>query len=249
MEQIRLNKYISTKGVCSRREADRMIADGLVSVNGKIAQTGMKVTSEDTILVNGKMITRDVPFILLAVNKPAGILCSDSDVQGKSIVSLLNYPERIYPVGRLDKESEGLVLMTNQGDLVNRILRGANEHEKEYLVRLNKPVTDEFIEQMENGVEILDTVTKPCQVKKVARCNVRMILTQGLNRQIRRMCEVLGYRVQYLKRIRIMNIHLKDLKVGEFRKIEDNELTEFLFLLKDSDPRPYKEIVKAENIE
>ena len=194
---IRLNKYLSESGICSRREADRLIEDGKVTVDGRTASMGMKVFTSQEITVNGKRVEGKERPVLLAVNKPRGIVCTTSDKdRAENIVEFLKYPVRIYPVGRLDKDSEGLLLMTNQGELVNRILRGRYGHEKEYLVTVDRPVTEAFIRQMRNGVEILGTRTKPCEAEITGERSFSIILTQGLNRQIRRMCEALGYRVE-----------------------------------------------------
>ncbi len=225
--EIRLNKYLSESGVCSRREADRLIEAGKVTVDGMTAATGMKVLPSQTVTVDGKTVRGKDRPVLLAVNKPRGIVCTTSDKdRAENIVEFLKYPVRIYPIGRLDKDSEGLLLMTNQGELVNRILRSRYGHEKEYLVTVDKPVTKDFIEKMSRGVEILDTCTKPCEVEKTGECSFRIILTQGLNRQIRRMCEALGFHVKTLKRIRIMNMKLGNLRTGESRKITGEEWDE-----------------------
>ena len=225
--EIRLNKYLSESGVCSRREADRLIEAGKVTVDGKTAVTGMKIWPSQTVTVDGKTVGGKDRPVLLAVNKPRGIVCTTSDKdRAENIVEFLKYPVRIYPIGRLDKDSEGLLLMTNQGELVNRILRSRYGHEKEYLVTVDKPVTKDFIEKMSRGVEILDTCTKPCEVEKTGENSFRIILTQGLNRQIRRMCEALGFHVKTLKRIRIMNMKLGNLKTGESREITGEEWDE-----------------------
>lgn len=244
---VRLNKYLSEMGVCSRREADRLIESGKVSVDGKTAVTGMKIEEGQTVVCDGKPVggragkQKDKP-VMLAVNKPRGIVCTTSDKdRAENIVEFLNYPVRIYPIGRLDKDSEGLLLLTNQGDLVNRIMRAGNGHEKEYLVKVNKPVTKEFIKAMGDGVPILDTVTRPCFVEAVGKDRFRIILTQGLNRQIRRMCEYLGYRVLELKRTRIMNIQLGNLRTGDYRKVTPTEYETLLEIIKDSTNLPYKE--------
>lgn len=234
MEKIRLNKYLSDAGVCSRREADRLTEQGSILVDGLPAQMGMKVNDENEILVNGRRVTRQEQPVLLAVYKPEGIVCTTAREEKDNIVDFLHYPTRVYPVGRLDKASEGLILMTNQGDLVNKILRGGNAHEKEYIVKINRPVTKEFLQAMSQGVPILDTVTRPCQVERLDQYRFCIILTQGLNRQIRRMCEFLGVRVVSLKRVRVMNIVLGELKPGEYRQIQGDELTAFLEQLKDS---------------
>lgn len=243
MGEIRLNKFLSESGICSRREADRLIEEGKVLVNGKTAVMGMKVEGTETIVCNGTDISnkrKDKP-VLLVVNKPKGIVCTTSDNdRAENIVDFLHYPARVYPIGRLDKDSTGLILMTNQGDIVNKILRGSNSHEKEYMVRVNHPLTDEFLRKMRQGVEILDTVTKPCFVEKTGGYTFRIILTQGLNRQIRRMCDALGYRVVALKRIRIMNIKLGELKMGECREVTAEEWKELSRLLEGSSSLSYE---------
>ena len=243
MGEIRLNKFLSESGICSRREADRLIEEGKVLVNGKTAVMGMKVEGTETIVCNGTDISnkrKDKP-VLLVVNKPKGVVCTTSDNdRAENIVDFLHYPARVYPIGRLDKDSTGLILMTNQGDIVNKILRGSNSHEKEYMVRVNHPLTDEFLRKMRQGVEILDTVTKPCFVEKTGGYTFRIILTQGLNRQIRRMCDALGYRVVALKRIRIMNIKLGELKMGECREVTAEEWKELSRLLEGSSSLSYE---------
>lgn len=233
MEPMRLNKYLSAAGVCSRREADRLIEAGDVLVDGVPADMGMKVTDENVILVNGNPVVKQDETVILAVYKPEGIVCTTARHKGEeNIVDMVNYPTRVYPVGRLDKASEGLILMTNYGEIADQILRGSNYHEKEYLVRINRPVTLEFLEAMRNGVPILDTVTRPCTVKKVSHDSFRIILTQGLNRQIRRMCEALGCRVVFLKRLRVMNIELGDLRPGEYREVSGREREQLMTSLK-----------------
>ena len=241
VEKIRLNKYLGSAGICSRREADRLIVSGQVTVNGKQADMGMRVTSADEIQIRGKKIRIQEKKVLLLMNKPRGIICTAQEREKPNIVEYLHYPIRVYPVGRLDKESEGLILLTNQGDLVNRIMRAGNFHEKEYIVQVNRPVTKDFLQKMGKGVPVLDTVTRPCPVEKISEDTFRIILTQGLNRQIRRMCEYLGYEVVRLKRVRIMNLTLKGLKKGDYREITKQELRELERLLKDSDSRPWKE--------
>ncbi|MDE5419177.1 pseudouridine synthase [Labilibaculum sp. DW002] len=234
MELKRLNKAIAETGYCSRREADKLIESGRVKVNGTTAGLGVKVSSEDVIKVKGKTITKTVGNIYLAFNKPIGITCTtDTHIEG-NIISYLNYPERIFPIGRLDKPSEGLIFLTNDGDIVNKILRSRNNHEKEYIVRVNKRITADFIRKMSNGIPILDTVTKKCKVWKISDFTFKIVLTQGLNRQIRRMCEYLDYDVRTLKRLRIMNISLGDLKVGSYRSFSKIELQELLNLCEDS---------------
>ena len=240
-EKIRLNKYLCISGICSRREADRLIVSGQATVDGKQADMGMRVTSADEIQIRGKKIRIQEKKVLLLMNKPRGIICTAQEREKPNIVEYLHYPIRVYPVGRLDKESEGLILLTNQGDLVNRIMRAGNFHEKEYIVQVNRPVTKDFLQKMGKGVPVLDTVTRPCPVEKISEDTFRIILTQGLNRQIRRMCEYLGYEVVRLKRVRIMNLTLKGLKKGDYREITKQELRELERLLKDSDSRPWKE--------
>ena len=234
MEEIRLNKFMSEAGFCSRREADRLIEAGKVLVDGVPAAMGMKVREGQTVVcgqtvISGGQQGHKASPVLLAVNKPRGIVCTTSDRdRAENIVEFLDYPVRVYPVGRLDKDSEGLLLMTNQGELVNQIMKSRQGHEKEYLVTVDKPVTQEFISAMRKGVPILGTVTKPCFAEKTGKNSFRIILTQGLNRQIRRMCEHLGYRVDTLKRVRIMNIRLGGLKTGEYREIRGREYEELL---------------------
>jgi len=223
---MRLNKYLSDMGVCSRREADRLIESGKVTVDGRTAIMGERVTGDMNIVVDGKPVKKRNDKILLAYNKPVGIECTTDKNNPDNIVDYIGYPTRIYPIGRLDKNSEGLILLTNEGSLVNKILKGSNYKEKEYIVTVNKKITDEFIQRMASGVNILDTVTRPCVVKKVNEHTFNIILTQGLNRQIRRMCEELGYKVQKLKRIRIMNINLGELKKGKYRHVTEGELKE-----------------------
>lgn len=227
-EQIRLNKFLSDAGYCSRREADRLVEQGVVKVNGKTAVMGQKVTINDSIMVKGKNISREEEQILIALNKPVGIECTTDLNNPDNIVDFINFDKRVYPIGRLDKNSQGLILLTNDGSIVNNILKGSNYHEKEYVVTVDKPVTDDFIKKMSTGVRILDQVTRPCKVTKVKKYVFNIVLTQGLNRQIRRMCGELGYNVQKLKRIRIMNIELGNLPVGQYRKVTDSELKELM---------------------
>ena len=226
---MRINKYLSAAGACSRRAADQHILDGEVTINGRVAVLGDQVEETDEVCFQGEHLCLDEPFVLLAYNKPVGLVCSDK--KKNNIIDAIVSPTRIYPVGRLDKDSEGLVLLTNQGELHNQISHARNCHEKEYEVVVNQVVTREFLDQMRNGVEILDTVTRPCKVKKTGRNSFRIILTQGLNRQIRRMCEALGYRVYSLKRVRVMNILLGDLPVGQYRNITSSELAELKKML------------------
>ncbi len=233
-EPVRLNKYLSEAGVCSRREADRLIASGQVSVDGKRADMGMKVSPGQTVKVGRKTVSRSEEMVVLAVNKPKGIVCTEERRERSSIIRFLNYPVRITYVGRLDKDSRGLLLMTNNGDIINKMMRAGNRHEKEYKVTVDKELTPAFIEKMSKGVPILDTVTRPCTVKKIGKYTFTIILTQGLNRQIRRMCEALGYQVKDLVRTRIMNIELGRLREGEYRKLTDRELNELYEQIKDS---------------
>ena len=228
MEPIRINKYLSEAGVCSRREADRLIAEGRVTVEGLKAETGMKVTADSRILVDGKPVKRPSAPVLIAVYKPPGVVTTTAEDEPNNIVTYVGWPERIYPIGRLDKDSEGLILMTNQGDLAESIAHARGRHEKEYLVTVDKGIDREFVEKMSSGVRILNTVTRPCTVEKVSKFRFRIILTQGLNRQIRRMCEALGYRVTELVRIRVMNISLNGLEIGHWRRIEGAEYEELL---------------------
>lgn len=234
MEEKRLNKAIADTGYCSRREADVLIEKKRVKVNGEVAVMGLKVTPEDTIEVDGKPITNKPPLVYIALNKPKGIESTTDTRTPNNIVDFINHKERIFPIGRLDKDSEGLILLTNDGDIVNKILRSRNQHEKEYIVSVNKPIDDDFLQRMSNGVPILDTVTKKCKVEKIDKTTFRIILTQGLNRQIRRMVEYLGYRVVALKRIRILNINLGSLETGKWRSLSPLELHNLQELIKDS---------------
>ncbi|MBX2948539.1 MAG: 23S rRNA pseudouridine(2604) synthase RluF [Crocinitomicaceae bacterium] len=231
----RINKYLSEIGFCSRRAADKLIEEGRVKINGVIPEMGTKVGKDDQIHVDGKLIQdKKAAPVYLAFNKPRGIVCTtDTKREKDNIVDFINYPERIFPVGRLDKASEGLIFMTNDGDIVNKILRARNNHEKEYIVRVDLPITAQFLEKMRSGVPILDTVTRECVVEQLDRFKFRIILTQGLNRQIRRMCEYLGYEVKSLKRIRIMNIPL-DVPVGQYRHFTQEELDTLNQLCADS---------------
>ena len=232
--EVRLNKYLSEAGVCSRREADALIAAGKVTVDGVVATTGMKVGPGQKLRVGRKEIGGKKDMVLLAVNKPAGIVCTEEKKEKHNIIKFLQYPERITYIGRLDKDSEGLLLMTNNGDIINKMMRAGNMHEKEYIVTVNKPVTPEFIRKMADGVPILDTVTRKCRVEAIGKYKFRIILTQGLNRQIRRMCEALGYKVTVLKRIRVMNITLGNLRPGEYREVTEEEIAELYEQIKDS---------------
>lgn len=233
-QTIRINKYISESGFASRREADRLIEQGRVTINGIQAEKGSKVVPGDKVQVDGKEMRRKEKHLYLAFNKPRGIeTTTDESVPG-NVISYIDYPERIFPIGRLDKDSQGLLLFTDDGDIVNRILRSVNNHEKEYIVTVNKTITEEFIRGMANGVPILDTVTKQCVVEKLSTRQFRIILTQGLNRQIRRMCEYFDYRVANLVRIRIMNIALGELKEGAIRHLSPLEMKQLEELLADS---------------
>ncbi len=239
VQGIRLNKYLSEAGVCSRREADRRIGAGEVFVDGKQASTGMRVFPSQEIVCGGRRVTGGERPVLLAVNKPRGIVCTTSDKdRAENIVDFIQFPLRIYPVGRLDKESEGLLLMTNQGALSDQILRARNGHEKEYEVTVSRPINDAFIRRMACGVPILDTVTRPCRVEKTGERSFRITLTQGLNRQIRRMCGALGFEVTALKRVRIMNIRLDGLKTGQCREVTKEEWEELRRLLDMGGSRP-----------
>ena len=232
---IRINKYLSEVGYCSRRRADRLIEEGKVKINGEISEIGTKVDDCDLIEVEGQIIKKSSKKkIYLAFNKPVGIVCTtDRGVEPDNIIDFIKYPKRIFPIGRLDKSSEGLIFLTNDGDIVNKILRARNNHEKEYIVSVNRQISREFIQTMSNGVEILETITKNCFVKQLGPKKFKIILTQGLNRQIRRMCESLGYRVQSLKRVRIMNIKL-DVPIGKYREFTKKELLELNKSLENS---------------
>ena len=232
----RLNKYLSQVGYCSRRVADRLIEEGKVTINGEIPKIGAKLEEGDQVKVEGQRIDKSTKQnkIYLAFNKPVGIVCTTNrKVEPANIIDFINYPKRIFPIGRLDKPSEGLIFLTNDGDIVNKILRARNNHEKEYIVSVNRVIKRDFIQSMSNGVKILDTITKNCFVKQLGPRNFKIILTQGLNRQIRRMCEALGYRVSSLKRVRIMNVKL-DVPKGKYRELSEEELLELNRLLENS---------------
>ncbi|MBT8298307.1 MAG: 23S rRNA pseudouridine(2604) synthase RluF [Maribacter sp.] len=234
-KQIRINKFLSEVGYCSRRAADKLIDQGRVTVNGQVPEMGTKINSGDDVRVDGERISEpSEKSVYLAFNKPIGIVCTtDTKVEKDNIIDFINYPKRIFPIGRLDKPSEGLIFLTNDGDIVNKILRARNHHEKEYLVTVDKPITKKFLERMANGVPILDTVTRKCELTEISKYQFKIILTQGLNRQIRRMCEYLGYRVKKLKRVRIMNVKL-DIPVGKWRDLTTDELREINRLISDS---------------
>lgn len=236
MEKTRINKYLSEVGFCSRREADKMLEQGRITVNGTIPEMGTKVSEEDEILVDGISIRKpEEEHVYIALNKPVGIVCTtDTKRERNNIVEFINHPKRIFPIGRLDKPSEGLILLTSDGDIVNKILRARNNHEKEYIVRVDKPITPQFLHKMRNGIPILGTVTNKCEVEQIDTLSFRIVLTQGLNRQIRRMCEFVGYEVKKLKRIRIMNIKL-DLPVGKWRDLTAAEMKELEDVLGDSE--------------
>ncbi len=221
---MRINKFISETGICSRREADKWITEKRVTINGVIAGLGDSAERGDDVRIDGKLVGQKRKSIYIALNKPVGITCTTEKKVKGNIVDFVNHPERIFPIGRLDKDSEGLILLTNDGDIVNKILRSENNHEKEYIVTVHKPITPAFIKGMSSGVHILGTKTKPCEVTQINERNFRIILTQGLNRQIRRMSEVFGYRVVQLRRIRIMNIKIDGLKIGQWRDITDKEM-------------------------
>lgn len=230
----RINKFLSESGFCSRREADKLIEQGRVTINGQIPEMGTKVSSDDKVRVNGKLINeKKENFVYLAFHKPTSIECTTNSNVKNNVIDYINFPERIFPIGRLDKASEGLLLMTNDGDIVNKILRARNNHEKEYIVTVNRPITDRFIQRMGGGVPILDTVTRKCKVEIISKYVFRIILTQGLNRQIRRMCEYLDYEVTALKRTRIINISL-DIPVGQYRELTSTELNKLKQLIEPS---------------
>lgn len=230
----RLNKYISDTGYCSRREADRLIEQRRVTINGKIPEMGTKVSDSDVVCVNGKPVKEKQKRIYIALNKPEGITCTtERHIQG-NVIDFIDYSTRIFPIGRLDKPSEGLIFLTNDGDIVNKILRAGNAHEKEYIVKVDNTVTDKFLKDMARGVPILDTVTKPCKVTRESRFEFKIILTQGLNQQIRRMCEHFGFQVKSLTRTRIMNIDMKGLKTGQWRLLTDKEMAEINSMVESS---------------
>ncbi len=230
--KMRINKYLSSAGVCSRREADRLLEAGRVTIDGVLAEIGAQVQQGQQVCIDGKVVGQSETRVLIAFHKPEGIVCTSSKKDSNNIIDYIQFPTRIYPVGRLDKDSKGLILLTNDGELTDRILRGRNGHEKEYIVTVNKPMKKEVLKAMSQGVPILDTITRPCKIESISSTCFRIILTQGLNRQIRRMCEYFGYRVVTLKRIRIMNILLGDLPEGSWRQIEGKELEQLENALK-----------------
>lgn len=219
-----LNKYISSTGICSRREAEKLIISGQVTINGKPTQLGNRVFDGDEVRINGDLLKAKPKTLYIAFNKPIGIVCTTDLREKNNIINYINHPERLFPIGRLDKPSEGLIFLTNDGDIVNKILRAGNNHQKEYIVTVNKQITDSFIDKMSNGISILGTVTKKCFVEKISNTTFKIILTQGLNKQIRRMCEYLDYNVTKLKRTRIMNVNLGKLKIGQWRELSSEEL-------------------------
>ena len=221
---VSLNKYISSTGICSRREADRFIEEGLVKINGTVAQKGNRVFPGDQVLLKGQPLKAKPPALYLAFNKPVGIVCTTDPREPKNIISFINHSQRLFPIGRLDKPSQGLIILTNDGDIVNKILRAGIQHEKEYSVVVDRPINNRFLQRMSQGIPILGTVTQPCVVDQIDKATFRIILTQGLNRQIRRMCEYLGYEVTKLKRIRIMNVDMSGLKVGQWRELTAQEI-------------------------
>jgi 23S rRNA pseudouridine2604 synthase len=231
---VNLNKYISSTGICSRREAEKLIVDGCVTINNKPTQLGNRVFEGDIVKINGKALQAKPKTLYIAFNKPVGIVSTTDSKERKNIVKYINHPERLFPIGRLDKPSEGLIFLTNDGDIVNKILRAGNNHEKEYIVTVNKPITEEFIQKMSSGIPILGTITKKCKVKQVNDYTFIIILTQGLNRQIRRMCEYLNYEVTKLKRTRIMNVNLGKLEIGEWRELTDPEMQQINKMVADS---------------
>lgn len=235
---VRINKFLGDAGICSRREADTLIAQGKVMIDGVVAEMGSRVFAGQTVTFHGKEVKKLEEQVLIAFYKPQGIVCTTDTREPDNVIDFLNYGKRIYPIGRLDKDSEGLLLLTNDGDIVNKILRAGNHHEKEYLVTVNKPITSEFLKGMASGVPILDTVTKPCLIEQTGKNSFKIILTQGLNRQIRRMCEYFDYRVLALKRVRIMHIQLGHLKPGAYRNLSEGELIRLQEVLKHSSGLP-----------
>ncbi|CAM1341339.1 23S rRNA pseudouridine(2604) synthase RluF [Tenacibaculum aestuarii] len=231
---INLNKYISSTGICSRREAERFITEGRVTINGKPTQLGNRVHEGDVVKIDGKPLKAKPKTIYIALNKPVGIVCTTDSKERKNIVKFVGHPQRLFPIGRLDKPSEGLIFLTNDGDIVNKILRAGNNHEKEYIVSVDKTFDERFIKRMSNGIPILGTVTKKCKVERINDTTFKIVLVQGLNRQIRRMCEYLGYEVKKLKRTRIMNVTLGNLKVGEWRELTSKEMNEINKLVENS---------------
>ena len=237
---VRINKFLSEAGVCSRREADRQVEAGNVLIDGRVAATGDKVCPGQKVYYNGKEVTKEEEMILIAFNKPVGIVCTAEKREKNNVIDYINYPKRIYPIGRLDKDSKGLLLLTNNGDIVNKMMRSGNMHEKEYIVTVNKPVSDSFIRGLAGGVPLVElgVTTRKCHVKKLSYRTFKIILTQGYNRQIRRMCEYFGYRVVELQRVRIMNIELGDLKEGGYRDVTEEEYKKLQRLISNSSNAP-----------
>ena len=245
----RLNKFLAETGICSRREADKLIEQKRISINGKVSEMGTKVSLRDEIRLDGKLVSgKTEKPIYLAFHKPAGIECTTNQSVKNNIVDYINYPLRIFPIGRLDKASEGLIFMTNDGDIVNKILRARNNHEKEYIVTVDKPITDRFLKRMASGIPILGTVTRKCEVEQLSKFVFRIVLTQGLNRQIRRMCQYVGYEVTALKRIRIINIHL-DIPMGRYRELTSKEMEELTQLISSSDKTEQASLPKPINFQ
>lgn len=241
--KVRINKFLSEAGVCSRREADRQIVAGNVTIDGKVAEMGEQVSPGQHVCYMGKPVSKEEEMILIAFHKPAGIVCTAEKREKNNVIDYIHYPKRIYPIGRLDKESEGLLLLTNNGDIVNKMMRSGNRHEKEYLVTVNRPVTDSFLRGLAGGVPLVElgVTTRKCKVEQIGKKEFRIILTQGLNRQIRRMCEYFGYRVQKLVRVRIMNIELGDLEPGTYRDVTPEEYQKLMQLIARSSNQPVKE--------
>jgi 23S rRNA pseudouridine2604 synthase len=231
---VNLNKYISSTGICSRRESEKLIVDGCVTINDQPTQLGNRVFEGDVVKINGKPLNANPKTLYIAFNKPVGIVCTTDLKEPKNIVNFIKHPQRLFPVGRLDKPSQGLIFLTNDGDIVNKILRAGNNHEKEYIVSVRQPITSEFIQKMGGGLPILDTITKKCKVIKLNDYSFKIVLTQGLNRQIRRMCDYLSYDVTSLKRTRIMNVNLEGIKVGEWRELTEKEMLEINKMISDS---------------
>lgn len=236
MQLMRLNKFLSDAGICSRREADRLAAEGRITIDGRPALIGEKVSADQTIRVDGEVISREEKKVILAFHKPRGVVCTAEKREKNNIIDYIGYPIRVYPIGRLDKESEGLILLTNQGEIVNKIMRSGNQHEKEYIVTVNKPLTDKFLQGMANGVHLkeLNRTTRKCRVRELDDREFSIVLTQGLNRQIRRMCQAFGYEVVRLRRVRVMNIELGDLQEGTYRELAEEERKLLLLLIRDS---------------
>jgi len=249
-QSINLNKYISSSGVCSRREAEKYIKEGRITINGKSTQLGNRVGKNDVVKFDGRLVKPKDVILYIALNKPVGIVSTTDEREPNNIIKHVNYPERLFPIGRLDKPSEGLIFLTNDGDIVNKILRAGNNHEKEYFVSVDKPITGEFIEKMRNGIPILGTVTKKCLVEKISAKIFKIVLTQGLNRQIRRMCEYLEYEVTKLKRTRIMNVDLGYLQAGDWRELTEEEMKEINAMIstssKTQEASPVKEKPKQQ---